>query len=232
MPATQPHPWGLLSYVRHLQGLNRRALLQKSQSMGSPLHAAARDGAAAELARLLAAGADPSAPDDSSRFGPLHHAACGGHTECIKLLLEAGANIEARTAGDGTQLYCAAHRSQAAAVAALIAAGAQVHAACGPQRRTALHIAAADASADTLKVLLLAGADPRARDACGWEPIHYTAFSGHADAISVLLAGGLWQTMVARPSTTPQPAAGKRCCQHSWQLEPTPMLQGALASGP
>lgn len=165
--------------------------------------------------------------------------------DTIRELLEAGADIEARTAApeDRTPLWFTAASDKADAVAALVgageqrglthgllcimpfgpaaaacwvgcvasknglwlqlktptlcifgslrtnscflplaAAGAQVGAACGSHRRTALHAAAGEGAVGAIMALLAAGADPRARDVGGAEPLHSAAARGQMDA--------------------------------------------------
>ncbi len=50
-----------------------------------------------EVSRLLAAGANPSARALGDGVTPLHCAAVTGHVEVVKLLLAAGADLEAQT---------------------------------------------------------------------------------------------------------------------------------------
>src|SRR5262247_1868564 len=58
------------------------------------LHAAAAAGNAAEIARLLAAGADPKARDANGRT-PLHVAAFGSHLDAAGALVKGGAEPRA-----------------------------------------------------------------------------------------------------------------------------------------
>jgi ankyrin repeat protein len=91
----------------------------------SPIHYAAANGDAAEVARLLAAGADAAARD-AVRFTPLHFAAQEQHPEVIELLLAAGADLQATDRWGNTPLWRAiftAHGDPAASIL-LLAAGA------------------------------------------------------------------------------------------------------------
>lgn len=75
-----------------------------------PLHAAARDNQLAVLERLLQEGGDNKRdPDelDSSGQTALHLAADAGHPECIKVLVEHGANVQASD-NDGISVLQAA----------------------------------------------------------------------------------------------------------------------------
>lgn len=58
----------------------------------TPTHAAAQHGATAALTALTAAGARLD-HFNSQGVAPLHWAAINGHTECVKLLLQANAQV-------------------------------------------------------------------------------------------------------------------------------------------
>lgn len=106
------------------------ALRETDEFGRSPLHYAAADGDAGEVARLLAAGADPHLPD-AVRFTPLHFAAQEQHPEVIALLIAAGADTRAPDRWGNTPLWRAvftAHGKREAATA-LLAHGADPDAA-------------------------------------------------------------------------------------------------------
>ena len=68
----------------------------------TPAHATARHGAAGALTALLAAGARLD-PVNSQGVGPLHWAAIKGHTACVKLMLQANAQVRVRKPVQVTQ---------------------------------------------------------------------------------------------------------------------------------
>ena len=96
----------------------------------TPLHYAAADGAVAEVARLLATGADPNARDDNG-WTPLHFASQENSAEIVRALIAAGAKLDARDSYGNTALCTAvfASRGDGAVIALLRAAGADPHAA-------------------------------------------------------------------------------------------------------
>jgi len=76
----------------------------------TPMHYAALDGDLAQVRRLLAGGADPSAADDEGKT-PLHFAAKGQHATVAQALLVAGADVDARDSHGNTALSNAVFKS-------------------------------------------------------------------------------------------------------------------------
>jgi len=89
-----------------------------------PIHDAARNGDAASVERLL--GADPSFRDTPTAAGstPLHLAAMNGDPGPLKVLLAAGARIDARDNEGATPLHMAAYASRTENGRLLLQAGA------------------------------------------------------------------------------------------------------------
>lgn len=83
---------------------------------------------------LLEKGADPNLPVYHSNETPLHHAALFAGPQTIRLLLAAGAEIEARQQQGETALFVAAGRGYRDNVEALLAAGAEIDAPSGDGR--------------------------------------------------------------------------------------------------
>lgn len=89
------------------------------------LHSAAADGDAAEVQRLLDAGAQANL-QDASGWSPLHFAAQACSAECVKALLRANADVSLRDAHGNSVLLRAvfASRGDGAVIRLLRGAGA------------------------------------------------------------------------------------------------------------
>jgi ankyrin repeat protein len=101
------------------------------------LHAAAAEGDAAAIERLIAAGEKPNLQDSRSRT-PLHVAAFFGQHEATRTLIRLGANPNARERQRFDVLTIAAVAGDLEMVDILLAAGADPRAIVGPYDSTAL----------------------------------------------------------------------------------------------
>lgn len=115
--------------------------------------------------------------------------------DVVELLLEMGANPNARTAIGQTPLQCALTGlpPSHAIVARLLAAGATTHVVTGS---SPLHLAAKGGREADLALLIAAGADlnavekPGAQYGAKWTPLHYAAFQRAPEAVQMLLEAG------------------------------------------
>ena len=98
---------------------------------------AAKAGDAAKIRDFLLRDATLLMARDTDDSTPLHCAVWKGHTEVVALLLEAGADVNAKNNNGhwgNTPLHAAAHGNQRAIAQLLLAHGADLHAQFGPDR--------------------------------------------------------------------------------------------------
>ena len=91
---------------------------------------AAKKGDVAAVKQLLKANKDLTNAKDTDDSTPLHCAAWKGHVEVVKALLDAGADINAKSRNDhygDTPLHAASHGNQKEVVKVLIERGANLN---------------------------------------------------------------------------------------------------------
>jgi ankyrin repeat protein len=116
-------------------------------------------------------------------------AADEGHAEIVDLLLEAGADVNARNECGWIALLSAVRNGHVHIVDRLLGAGSDVDAAGGFHPATALQIAADRGFVDVTTSLIRAGADPDAKGQFGPSLIG-AASSGHGTIVLLLLGAG------------------------------------------
>ena len=166
--------------------LDQGAEVNKASRLGrTPLLVAAGTYGTLETVKLLLQKGAEVNVVDSGGFTPLNAAANVDNTAIAKLLIEKGANLEAKTSiGQvGTALMGAAHNGNLELIRLLLAHHADLNAISaesdgnvknGPVavgNLTALHFAVANGSAEAVKLLLDAGAPVDPRDVRGMTPL-------------------------------------------------------------
>jgi ankyrin repeat protein len=174
----------------------------------TPLHWAVYRNDAAEVKRLIAAGADVNAHNDYNAT-PLSEAAVTGNVEVIRRLLAAGANVNATNADGQTPLMVLARSSNVEAAKLLLDRGADVNQREAWRGQTALMWAAAEGQPEMVRLLVRRGAEVDARSAVndwerqvtaeprmqarpsgGFTPLLYAARRGCVECARHLLDGG------------------------------------------
>jgi ankyrin repeat protein len=144
----------------------------------------------------LAAGADINGtyveqPGPGYGGTPLHLATVTGQKEVIELLVEEGADINAK-AGDesgGTPLHWVAGMGRTDFAGVLLEAGAEVNARDNYQG-TPLHAAAAFGQTEAARMLIEKGADVDVKNNDGSTALYVAAFLCHTETVKLLLENG------------------------------------------
>ena len=147
------------------------------------LHHAACDGRKQIVQYLLDQGADINAAVKNG-FTPIHVAAVQGHTDVVRWLAERGAVVS-----DAPTAAAANHVDRLTQLAAedpeLLVKTWYTWA--WSEEHTLLHHAAHHGSVESIAALVALGADPRAKDSCGFTPLMIAAAGGHVEAVRELL---------------------------------------------
>ena len=158
------------------------------------LFSAVRRGLEDHLRSLCQAGVDVNTVDDTGNT-LLMLAATEGHEGCVKVLIEAGAELDLQEIWEGnperTALMLAAYFQRTECANLLIQAGADVNIS-GSLGHTALMFAARCETSSTTKLLTEAGANLNKTESRGYTALMYAidSFCAHEDNIRMLIEAG------------------------------------------
>jgi ankyrin repeat protein len=139
----------------------------------------------------------------------LLNAALMGDSKTVRMLLDAGANVDARDNYSETALIKAARHGKAGMVRMLLDAGANVGA-HNHHGGTALREAAFRGHAEDVRILLDAGANVDAQDKCGRTALIMAAQEGHTEVVRMLLDAGADANLINQHKETALDLARKR----------------------
>ena len=188
---------------------------------------------AAQVVRLLLHRGAAVNPGPQPVRSPLHWAASHGSVGVMDLLLEAGAEVDARDERGRTPLMrCSNYGARAPATARLLAAGADLNAADEVDGKTPVHHAAAWCRPELVRLLAAWGADPLRTNTQGQRPLQLEPPWAHErryHTIAALVAAGDrdW-ALVPRPCPGLEGALGA-----VWRAAPheLPQLVARLEGG-
>jgi ankyrin repeat protein len=151
---------------------------------------AIRSGDSAQVTALIQKGSDVNAKERRGGATPLMHAAAIGSLDAMRLLIDKGADVNARNAAGATALMWAA--TDLAKVRLLVDRGADINVE-STLGHTALELAAmSDSSAETVRLLLAHGANPKAVDRMlKMSTLHAAALGNDSDSFRQLVAAGV-----------------------------------------
>ena len=132
---------------------------------------------------------------------PLMHAAALGSLDTMRLLLDKGADVNAKSAAGATALMWAA--ADPAKVRLLVERGADVKAVSESGRTALLLAAMSDQSAETVRLLLERGADAKALDREQTSTLVAAAYGNDTESLRQLLKAGAPVNQANIAGTTP-----------------------------
>ncbi len=143
------------------------------------------------LTEILEAGADVNTTivDTGKDLSVLQYACLHGHTQAVRLLLNHGAEMNARNGSGVTPLYVACECGHTELVEALLERGTDVNARDN-FGATPLHLAGKTGNRNMIKLLLDHGADPNAREIHGQTPLHWACIYAWPETARFLLSHG------------------------------------------
>ncbi|KAI0249056.1 hypothetical protein BJV78DRAFT_1284306 [Lactifluus subvellereus] len=159
-----------------------------SSTGATPLYYAALCGFTELAKQLIITHAEDVNVQCGWRETPLYGAFRGGQLECMRLLLEHGADTEARIAEDSV-LHLASRDGQVEVVRLLLQHNADVNAQ-GYMHQTPLHDASSLGHLKVAQLVLEYGADVNAQNEYRSTPLHLASESGDIEAVRLLLTHG------------------------------------------
>jgi len=183
--------WGHVEVARLLLRAGAAPSARRPGDAVTPMYQAVHANCIEIIQALLDAGVGVDEPVHKNGGTALHWAArWGGRLESVELLVEAGADINARDSASGsTPLTVAAAENHVPTMETLVAAGADLEA---RQRegKTALAVAAQNRRARATEVLLKAGANVDGVDKEGNTALHHAVYRGALDVVQALVEAG------------------------------------------
>eukprot|EP01137_Pigoraptor_chileana_P002762 Opistho-2@42041 len=130
----------------------------------------------------------PTDRDDKTRT-PLHAAAQHGHADIVQLLLEVGAEPNARTSGGQAALHYACQYNHAEVAEMLLARRSKTNARDNAGN-TPLHMCSANGHVRCAQLLLSHGANPNIANKRGDTPLHNASRWDYGDIVRILIVCG------------------------------------------
>ena len=162
---------------------------QDKEELSKELLKSIRENNVIKVDTLLRAGADVNRKERNDGMAPLHVAASEGQVAIAKMLLDAGADKNAKDSDNQTPLQIAAFNGELEIVKMMLDAGADVNT-HDDQGRSALHDASEEGRTAIVKLLLDAGGLVNERDNNDDTPLHHSVRNGRVETVKLLLDAG------------------------------------------
>ena len=179
--------------VNNTEALNKKPL-------ETQLLYAAENGDFERLKRIIGEAETPVDVENSSALTPLFLAAKEGHEDCLRYLIEAGAQVDG-VGSDSTALtpiWVATYAGHDQCVQLLVEAGATIN---SKNSETPLYIAAREHRTKCLEILINAGASVNTRNSHKQTPLHIACSEMHVQGISLLVSQSARQAAFVFGST-------------------------------
>ncbi|EON62878.1 hypothetical protein W97_02103 [Coniosporium apollinis CBS 100218] len=160
---------------------------QQSGTLVNDLHSAIEQNDLRKIKHLLQEGVDPNAQSGRLQRNALHQTALHNRAECVRLLVDNGALVDAEEGKGDTALHLATWKGHAEVVDALLTHGADIDRLSGRDGNTPLWCAISKGDSALTELFLDRGADPDIRSSTDLLPLHHAAVSGQ-DKLCKLLA--------------------------------------------
>jgi len=138
---------------------------------------------------LVLLGSDVHATNNDDGRTALHYAVWYGWVEIVKLLIEAGADVNAKSNEGDTALHDTVLKNRVEIARMLIKAGADVNAKYN-EGNTALHWAARLNNVKIVRILIEAGSDVNEKDNDGDTALYYAVWYNWVHVVQILIYAG------------------------------------------
>ena len=167
--------------------LEHGANIDDEKSTNNPLlHVVCRLAYIGPIKVLLKFGFDVNARSTNQGRTPLHVATVHDNVDIVRLLLDAGADIEDQADSERRAIHYAARHGLPDVLELLLRRGAQIEA-LNIDNETALHEAIFNEHVDAVRLLLEHGANAEALDKDGYAPINRAVYTGNEQIVKLLL---------------------------------------------
>jgi ankyrin repeat protein len=178
---------GFHGLAEHLIVVHTQDVNAKGGDESFPLIVAVRKQHLSITRLLCDYGADVKISDDGTTS--LHKAAQNGDLEAMQVLLDRGADVNARDNFEESPSWDAIRFGKLEAMQLLLEHGADANSQ-NSSRWSIPHYASSEGNLEAVRLLLQHHADVNARDSMSQTPLHHASLNGHANVVQLLIEYG------------------------------------------